>query len=110
MTERVRKASTILLPWESYLFLQQKMRSERCGDRKTEKQVERLKINFDRLARNGYKQLMDGDLGGCHGPIENAFEQGRWTSWSCEDMKRILDEAGLPYKDGEETEYISVSL
>lgn len=54
--------------------------------------------------------LKDGDLGGCVGDWKNGYEEGRWTSWSCEDMKRILIEAELPYKDGEEIEYIAVSL
>ena len=107
---QTRKANTILLPWESYLYLQQKERNERCGDWKTEKQIEKLKANFENFAHNGYKRLMDGDLGGCVGDWKNGYEEGRWTSWSCEDMKRILTEAGLPYKDGEETEYIAVSI
>lgn len=107
---QTRKANTILLPWESYLYLQQKSRNERCGDWKTEKQIKRLKASFDNLSHDGYKMLMDGDLGGCVGNWENGYEEGRWTSWSCEDMKRILSKAGLPYKDGEETEYIAVSL
>ena len=95
------KANTILVPWESYLYLQQKCRNERCGDWKTEKQIERLKRNFEAFSHNGYKQLMDGDLGGC--------VNGKLTSWKCEDMKRILNEAGLMYKDGGESECIIYS-
>ncbi len=107
---RTRKAKTILLPWESYLYLQQKGRNERCGDWKTEKQIAKLKANFEEFSYNGYKRLLDGDLGGCVGDWKNGYEEGRWTSWSCEDMKRILDEAGLPYKDGEDTECVDVSI
>lgn len=103
---KVRKANTILVTWESYLYLQEKEYLERWGKRRNEKQIQRLRNNFDSFAYNGYKQLMDGDLGGCNGHWENAWEERRWTSWSCEDMKRILNEAGLPYKDGKPTEYI----
>ena len=107
---QTKKANTILLPLESYLYLQDKSHLERCGKHGSEKRIERLKKNFKEFSYNGYKQLMDGDLGGCVGNWENGYEEGRWTSWSCEDMKRILDEANLPYKDGKETEYIMVSL
>ncbi len=107
---KVRKANTILLPLESYLYLQDKEYFERCGRHKSDKMIAKLTQNFNQFQHNGYKRLMDGDLGGCVGKPENSYEEGRWTSWSCEDMKRILDEAGLPYKDGEETEYIAVSL
>lgn len=106
----VRKSNSILVPWKSFLFLQQKCRHERCGDCHSERQIERLRRSFDDLAFKGYKRLLDGDLGGCKGDWKNGYEEGRWTSWSCNDMKKILDEAGLPYKDGEETEYIAVSL
>lgn len=51
---------------------------------------------------------MSGDLGGCNGVPENAWEEHRWTTWSIEDMKNILNEAGLSWKNGEEVEYISV--
>lgn len=107
---QTRKANTILLPLESFLYLQDKSYFERCGKHHTEKQIERLIRNFENFAHIGYKQLKDGDLGGCNGKPENGWEERRWTSWSCEDMKQILTEVGLPYKDGEETEYIAVSL
>ena len=110
MNTSVRKTNTLLLPWESYLYLQRKERKERCGDCLKDEWIKRLKRGFDDLAKDGHKQIMDGDLGGCIGNPENAWEEGRWTSWTCEDMKRILDEAGLPYKDGDETEYIAISL
>ena len=107
---KARKTDTILLPLESYLYLQDKSYFERCGKYGSEKRIERLKKNFKEFSYNGYKQLCDGDLGGCIGNYENAFEERRWTSWSCEDMKRFLNEANLPYKEGKETEVIEVSL
>ena len=104
------KKSTILVPLESYLYLQQKCHEERSetGRPLSEQTIERLKRSFNSLSYNGYYRLMDGDLGGCNGSPKNAYEERRWTSWSCEDMKRILSEAGLPCKDGEATETISL--
>lgn len=108
---KVRKTNTILLPLESYLYLQNKSHLERCGKNHTEKQIERLKRNFDDFSYGtGYKKLYDGDLGGCSGHWKNGYKERRWTSWSCEDMKRILDNAGLPYKDGKQAEVIEVSI
>lgn len=107
---KVCRSVTILVPLESWMFLQCKGYQERCGKPHSEKGIERLRRNFQEYSYQGYKQLMNGDLGGCNGNPENAWEEHRWTSWSVDDMKRILDEAGLPWKDGEEAEYISVSI
>lgn len=103
---RVCKSSTILVPLESFLYLQDKQRFERSGKHCSEQNIERLKYNFETFSYNGYKQIMNGDLGGCKGEPENAWEERRWTSWSVEDIKKILDEASLPWKEGEEQEYI----
>lgn len=106
----VCKSPTLLVPFESWMFLQRKGYQERSGKPHSEKGIERLRRNFQEHSYQGYKQLMNGDLGGCNGDPENAWEEHRWTSWSVDDMKKILDEAGLPWKDGEEAEYISVSI
>lgn len=103
-----RKSSTILLPLDSFLFLQDESFYERCGKHYSEKQMQRLTRNFEQFGHGGYKQLKSGDLGGCNGVPENAWEEHRWTTWSIEDMKNILNEAGFSWKDGEEVEYISV--
>lgn len=104
----VKKSSTILVPLDSFLCLQDKSFYERCGKHHNEEQMKRLTRNFEQFAHEGYKQLANGDLGGCKGDPENAWEEYRWTTWSVEDMKNILNEAGLLWKDGEEKEYISV--
>ena len=103
-----RKTNTILIPLESYLFLQDRQSLERLGKHKSEKVIEKLKQNFTQFQHGGFYQVMDGDFGGCNGKPENAWEERRWTSWTCEDMKRLLDGAGLLYKDGETAEYINV--
>lgn len=102
------KSNSILVPLESWMFLQKKGYRERIGKELSEKAIQLRERSFERNAHNGKRQLINGDLGGCRGPVENAWEEGRWTSWSIEDMKKMLDEAGLPWEDGEEVEYIAV--
>lgn len=103
------KAHTILVSWESWLYLEEKSYVERSGKKHTEYSLERMKREFKRFAYyDGMKQLKDGDFGGAIGKPENSWEERRWTSWTCEDMKRILDDAGLPWKQGEDTTYIAV--
>ena len=101
------KANTILVPLESYLYLQEKQHTERSASYK-QFDDDRVKRAFYKHSYNGFYQLYDNDLGGCIGEPFRAFEEGRWTSWSCEDMKQILDNAGLPYKDGEQEEIINL--
>ena len=108
---KAKKSPRILVPWESWLYLEERSYKERCGRKHTEKSLERMKRNFNSLAHyKGMKQLMDKDFGGAIGKPENSWEEHRWTGWSCEDMKKMLDEAGLPWEPGEEIEYISVSI
>lgn len=107
---KVCRSATILVPFESWMFLQKKGHEERGGKPYSDRAIERLTRSFQDNSYQGYKQLMNGDLGGCKGNPENAWEERRWTSWSVDDMKKILDEAGLPWKDGEEAEYIAVSI
>jgi len=104
----IRKSPTVLVPLESYLFLQDKGRFERCGKHFNEAMIQRLTENFNRHSYKGRKQIMNDDLGGCIGKPEKAWEEGRWTSWSVENVKKILDEVGLPWEEGVETEYIEV--
>lgn len=107
---RICKSPTILVPFESWMFLQEKGYQERCGKQYSEILVGKMTRSFQEHSYQGYKQLMNGDLGGGNGNPENAWEEHRWTSWSVNDMKKILEEAGLPWKDGEEAEYITVSI
>lgn len=43
----------------------------------------------------GCKLLSDGDFGGCNGSPVHAWEEHRWTSWTLDDMKAMLDRAGF---------------
>lgn len=105
-----RKSKTIRVPLESWIFLKEKMRNERIGDHLSEKALDHLKKEMEKPYNKNGHVLMDGDLGGAVGNPENSYEEGRWTNWSVEDMKKMLDEANLPYEEGEEVSYISVGL
>lgn len=103
------KANSILVPWESWWFLEEKSFYERFGKPHSEYSKEKLRRNFNQFAdSDGFKQLKDYDLGGAVGEPKNSWKEHRWTSWSCNDMKEMLDEVGLPWKDGGSVNYISV--
>lgn len=102
-------ANAILVPWESWWYLEERSFQERCGKPHTEYSKEKLRSSFNRFVdSDGFKRLKDHDFGGAVGKPENSWEEHRWTSWSCKDMKKMLDEAGLPWKDGGCVTYISV--
>lgn len=101
--------NSILVPWESWWHLESVSYFQRCGKDHTEKQKERAERNFECFAiHDGMKQICDYDFGGATGEPERSYEEGRWTSWNCEDMKKILDEAGFPWKQGDPSERISI--
>lgn len=91
---------TILVNKESYLFLQNKGRTERSGKDFSDEFKKKLAENFDRQQYKGYVKLSSGLLGG--------KENGEITSWSCKKMAEILDNENLEYKFGEEAEYIEL--
>ena len=101
---------TILLPLESYLFLQKESYRQRSESGKplSEKAIERLTWNFQYVAYKDYYKMHDGDLGGCNGDPHNGWEEHRWTSWSVKTMAKMLNENGLPYKFGEAETIISL--
>jgi|GEM_PF-1828081 len=101
--------NSMLVPWESWWHLEDISYRQRSGKQHTDKQKERMKRQFENFAiYDGMKKLLDYDLGGAVGNPEKSYEEGRWTRWSCEDMKKILDEAGLSWKQGKLTEITSV--
>lgn len=86
---------SILVPWESYLYLQKLGRKQRIPERPehSEAHIKRMHNNFRYFNPSGKHHLTDGDMGGA--------ENGRWVSWSIEQMEAILDEAGLPHERGQ---------
>lgn len=104
--------NSIFIPLESYLYLHEQHIAQRSGRIMSDKMRQHLVNNFNNFCwkSNGMYNAMDGYLGGAFGPPENSYEEGRWTSWSVQDMKRMLDAAGLPWEDGPVIESISVGL
>jgi hypothetical protein len=88
---------TFGLTEEGYIYLQNRSHFERCGKNHSEKFIERLKRNFKTFAYKGYYYIASSDLGGAIGNPENSYEEGRWTHWSVDDMKKMLTEQGIPF-------------
>lgn len=105
---KVHTEKTIAVPFESWFFLkeeQHKQRSE-IGAPLNRKRWEAV-FGSDAIQSGPmacFKLLRDGDFGGCKGSPRSAFEEHRWTSWSIDEMKEMLDKAGLPWKEGNEIE------
>ena len=99
MVEKTR--NTIKVPLESLLYLQEVCRNQRCGDHLSERTIERITRDYENHYKDTWRTLEDDCLGGAYGDPKNSWEEGRWTDWSVEDMKALLDKKGLPYKDGE---------
>ena len=107
------KAKSIKVNWESWLYLRQEMNKQRSetGKPLSENSIERMKREFDRFAdKNGMKAIMDGSFGGCIGSPIRGWEERRWTSWSLDEMKRMLDEKGLKWAEAEDIEYFPVYI
>ena len=102
MYSESRKAKAIEVTLESYLYLQRRLHRERSNKEVSDKVIDRLTINFNRVSKDGFKTLMDGDLGGC--------KDGRWTSWSAKEMSEMLDAEGLEWRPAEDVEYIAVGF
>lgn len=95
----IRTVNTIEVKLDAFLYLQELCCKQRLNREMSERQKERLKKNFERYAHNGLKQLHDGCLGGA--------ENGKWTSWTCEDMEAILIKAGFECFRGKPIEIIN---
>lgn len=103
------KAKTIAVPFESWFYLRTEMHNQRSesGRPLTEDWCKKhFAQNVD--TRNGMILLKSGDMGGCKGNPKNGYDEGRWTSWTLEQMEAMLDAAGLPWSEGEEVEYFTI--
>lgn len=95
---------TILVGRESYMYLHRIMQEQRGLRPLTPEQEDRL-WNRQRLNADGLRSCSNNSLGGGDGTYD-----GRWWDWSVETLKKMLDEADLPYVDGEPIEYIEVFI
>lgn len=86
------KRKSILVTREGYIYLNEKWIKE--GNSLSDAKRIRLNRTFDREQQDGYYQVEDGSIG---------YSSGRcWVSCSCDQMKKLLDDAGLEYIDGED--------
>ncbi|MBO4847109.1 MAG: hypothetical protein J5525_12565 [Lachnospiraceae bacterium] len=90
----------IRIPFESYLYLCTLLYEQREGIKADEKVLNRIKNEYNRRAKGkgSYIYVKDDELGGCDGNAKDGLLERRWTQWSTEDIIRILDEKGLPWK------------
>ena len=86
MRSITRTVKVVGITKEGYIFLQSKW-YERHGKTMSDKWKEHLERNYIADLGDGWHGHYDGDLG-----------------YSCEEVKRLLAEQGLPFKDaGEQT-------
>ena len=104
------KTGTIYLPFESYMFLKAETQRQRSEHHPEISDFHRKELTnaFNRLSKNGMYEAHDGTFGGCNGSPINAWAEGRWIDWSVNEMAKMLDEQGLPYKMGEPVEVIFI--
>ena len=105
-----RIEQTMFVNWEGYKFLENKQHEERCESGKpiSETRWEKTHKRFDRNSKDGWRQIGDGHFGGCKGNPVNGWQEHRWTSWSCKDMQKMLDDQGIEYRIGDPHEVIDV--
>ena len=102
------KKRSIRVPLESRLYLEDQLHLQRGGHHTGENTIKRLTLESQKdYNKNGFL-LMDGSLGGAVGDPKNSYEEGRWTSWSIDTMKKMLDQAKLPWYDNEDIDCIEV--
>ena len=89
------KKKALFVNVEGYVFLQTEASKQR-GREPSERQIERLKQNFERFGFEGKYELRDGDLGGGCG----SRNPSTWTSWSVDDMSRMLEKQKIAFEIG----------
>ena len=96
-------SKSIYVGKESYTYLNRISREQRGCKPLSQEAEDR---HWNRLTGHGAKstwQLDDNSMGGGDGTY-----WGKWWSWSVETLKKMLDEAGLPYTEGPEVEYMNI--
>lgn len=101
----LKSSPTIWVGKESYMYLNRISRKQRGCKPLTEEAENRM---WDRITGYGEqteKRLDNDSMGGGDGTY-----YGVWTSWTTEDMKRLLEEGNLSYRNGETIEKIHVCI
>lgn len=96
------KVKSLLVDLQGFLFLQEKAHKERGGE-VTDNFKNNLEYDFNRLSfnlgRRKVVEILDRNLGGA--------SNGKWTSWSVDEMAKMLAEQGMFYA---ETKAIAIPL
>lgn len=90
------KQKTIFMNLEGYVYLCSRQRTER-GYEVNQSNIDFWTKVFEKENRDGFIDISDKGLGGGIG----STNWNTWTSWSVEDMAKMLNEKKLPYKFGE---------
>lgn len=105
MKPSVAKVSkTIFIGKEAHLFLSREQRKQR-GCKPLPDEVEEKAWNRMYKNKNGMKMVDDNSYGGGDGTY-----RGKWWGWNVDTIKAMLNEANLPYIEGEPIEYFEVYL
>lgn len=102
------KSKSIRIPLESRLYLADQQTLQRGGHHISKSTIERITNESKRTYNKNGFVVMNGDFGGAVGKPENSYEEGRWTSWTIETMKEMLDKVKLPWYDNEDIECMDV--
>lgn len=95
---------SIYIPKEAYLKLQRIGREQRGCKPLSKEQEERMWDRIPEQRKKGDMIRVDKDsLGGGDGTY-----YGKWTSWDVPTLKRMVEELGFSWEQGEEIEYLPV--
>lgn len=95
---------SIYIPKEAYFKLTQRSRAERGCKPLSEDAQERMWNRILEQRKKGDMIRVDKDsLGGGDGTY-----YGKWTSWDVPTLKRMVEELGFSWEDGEVIEYIPI--
>ena len=100
------KLETIYIPKEAYFKLTNRSRLERGCKPLEEESLEKRWQRIPALRKDGDFIRVDNDsLGGGDGTY-----YGKWTSWDVPTLKRMVEEMGYTWKQGEEIEVLPVYI
>lgn len=102
MVEHVTE--TIWISREAYMYLDRESRKQRGCKELSPEGEERLWRRLSRYnVKDGKIRVDDNSLCGGDGTYD-----GMWWSWKVSTLKKMLDEAGFTYKDGDKIRYINL--
>lgn len=87
------KIKAIRVTLEGYLYLKKQSCIQR-GFEFTERYKKDLKDEFGQYSYKGMKEICSGDIGGGCG----SKNPNTWTSWSVEQITKMLKEKNLPFE------------